>query len=92
MHGPGAGLDQGARLGAASVNVAERPGSPTGRDPPSRQLVIENIDAGALGVSPGTAKRHIHNIYRKLGVSGRRKLLARAIGLGVLETGLPVAS
>ncbi len=34
--------------------------------------------ATELGVSSGTVKRHVHNIYGKFGVSSRNQLLAKA--------------
>ncbi len=40
--------------------------------------------ADRLDISPRTVKRHTHNIYEKLGVSGRREVVTKALGLGIL--------
>jgi two-component system nitrate/nitrite response regulator NarL len=37
------------------------------------------VVAGQLGVQEGTVKLHLHNIYRKLGVSNRVGLLVKAL-------------
>ena len=42
------------------------------------RLLASRLDneeiAQRLGISPGTAKIHIHHVYMKLGVSGRQEL------------------
>jgi two-component system nitrate/nitrite response regulator NarL len=47
------------------------------------QLVSKGLPnkavAGQLGVQEGTVKLHLHNIYRKLGVSNRVGLLVKAL-------------
>ena len=40
-----------------------------------------------LCISAATVKRHTENIYRKLGVHGRRKAVAKAVELNVIRTG-----
>ncbi len=40
--------------------------------------------ADRLFISPGTVKRHAHNLYGKLGVPGRREAVTKAFGLGLL--------
>jgi LuxR family maltose regulon positive regulatory protein len=46
----------------------------------SNKLIAEQ-----LFISTGTVKRHAHNIYNKLSVSGRRDAVSKAIGLGILR-------
>ena len=41
--------------------------------------------ASRLFISAGTVKSHTHNIYEKLNVSGRRKVVEKALGLGMLS-------
>ena len=41
--------------------------------------------ADALNISVVTVKRHATNVYAKLGVHDRRKAVAKATGLGLLE-------
>ncbi len=56
-------------------------------------LLVERMSykeiAGELGVSVGTVKRHVHNVYEKLSVSGRRELVAKATELAVLKPPTP---
>jgi LuxR family maltose regulon positive regulatory protein len=42
--------------------------------------------AARLFISPGTVKRHAHNIYAKLSVDGRRQAVSSARDLGLLKT------
>jgi len=42
--------------------------------------------AGALFISEGTLKWHLHNIYGKLATRSRTGALARARSLGLLDT------
>ncbi len=50
----------------------------------ARRLTNKEI-AAELGISPATVKRHTHNVYDKLRVSGRREVVAKAVGLGLLS-------
>jgi LuxR family maltose regulon positive regulatory protein len=46
---------------------------------------LSNREIGEkLYISPGTVKRHAHNIYGKLAVSGRREAVSKATALGIL--------
>ena len=51
-------------------------------------LFADNLTNKEIGdrlfISTGTVKRHAHNIYGKLAVSGRREAVAKATGLGLL--------
>ena len=40
----------------------------------------------ALMISPGTAKAHVQNLIRKLGVSDRTQAAVRAVELGMFGT------
>jgi LuxR family maltose regulon positive regulatory protein len=50
----------------------------------SRRLANQEI-ADKLFISPGTVKRHVSNIFQKLGVHGRKQAVAKAVGLGLLK-------
>lgn len=41
--------------------------------------------ARALGLSPGTVKWHLKNVYGKLGASSREEALAKARTLDLIE-------
>ncbi len=81
--------------GSRRVGAAERAAGPELIEPlTDRELdVLEGIAkrlvnkeiAAELGVSVGTVKGYAHNVYQKLGVSGRRHAVARAIELGILS-------
>jgi pimeloyl-ACP methyl ester carboxylesterase/DNA-binding CsgD family transcriptional regulator len=45
--------------------------------------------AGHLGVSVATVERHLTNLYRKLGATGRADAAVRAIGAGLASPGRP---
>jgi LuxR family maltose regulon positive regulatory protein len=46
---------------------------------------LSNPEIGQqLVITPGTVKVHVHNIYGKLGVSGRVKAVAKAKELNLL--------
>jgi LuxR family maltose regulon positive regulatory protein len=46
-----------------------------------------NQIADQLCISPATVKRHMENIYKKLGVHGRRKAVATALGHSIIHAG-----
>jgi LuxR family maltose regulon positive regulatory protein len=46
-----------------------------------------NQIADQLCISSATVKRHTENIYQKLGVHGRRKAVAKAVELTIIQTG-----
>jgi LuxR family maltose regulon positive regulatory protein len=52
------------------------------------QFIAEGLTnkeiAARLYLSPGTVKVHAHNIYGKLGVSGRTQAVAKARSLDIL--------
>ncbi|NOR40741.1 MAG: hypothetical protein GQ537_05985 [Gammaproteobacteria bacterium] len=55
------------------------------------KLLAENLSNREVGeklfISPGTVKRHAHNIYGKLAVSSRNDAVSKAYGLGLLKSG-----
>jgi LuxR family maltose regulon positive regulatory protein len=51
----------------------------------ARNLSSKEI-AEQLFISPGTVKRHAHNIMGKLSVSSRQAAVSKATGLGILKT------
>jgi LuxR family maltose regulon positive regulatory protein len=55
------------------------------------KLFAENLSNREVGetlfISPGTVKRHAHNIYGKLAVHSRKDAVSKAIGLGLLKPG-----
>jgi len=60
-----------------------------------RELQILQLFAGNLSnkeiaeqlyISPGTVKRHAHNIFRKLSVSDRHDAVSKSRGLGILKS------
>lgn len=52
------------------------------------QLVAAGLSnreiAGRIVVAAGTVKRHVHNIYRKLGVHNRTQAVRQALDLGLI--------
>ncbi len=48
----------------------------------AQQLTNKEL-AAELGISPATVKRHVHNLAQKLGVSGRHRVVTRALELGI---------
>jgi ATP/maltotriose-dependent transcriptional regulator MalT len=78
----------GARL-LARLGQAERPGV-TALTPREREVLgyitrsLSNEEIAArLVISLGTAKRHVHHIFEKLGVHNRTQAAARARELGI---------
>ena len=51
----------------------------------ARNLSNKEI-ASQLFISPGTVKRHAHNIFRKLSVSDRHDAVSKSRGLGILPS------
>jgi DNA-binding NarL/FixJ family response regulator len=41
--------------------------------------------ARRLGLAPGTVRKHLENVHRKLGTSGPVATVMRAVELGILE-------
>jgi LuxR family maltose regulon positive regulatory protein len=78
--GEGQPADVGVRRNGA--------GSLTGREIEILQLLSQRLSnkeiARQIYVAPGTVKRHAENIYKKLGVHGRRDAVSKAVGLGLL--------
>jgi LuxR family maltose regulon positive regulatory protein len=76
-------------LGEAAAN-RHASGSPlTERELEILGLLAERLSdkeiARQLHISPGTVKRHASTIYSKLGVHDRRKAVAKAVGLAILQ-------
>jgi DNA-binding NarL/FixJ family response regulator len=76
------------RLGASLRRPRHRPSEPlTDRESEILQMVVEGkankVIAGRLGLSEGTIKSHLRNIYRKLKVQTRAEAAAQAVQLDV---------
>jgi DNA-binding NarL/FixJ family response regulator len=60
----------------------------TGRETEILSLVGKGLSnrqiSRSLGMSEGTVKRHLHNVYRKLKVGSRTEAVRKALQLGVL--------
>jgi DNA-binding NarL/FixJ family response regulator len=75
-------------------NVLDQPGAPAVEETltPRELEIVRMVAAGLrnkgvaarLGISEGTVKVHLHNIYEKLGVEGRVELLVSAQRRGLL--------
>jgi LuxR family maltose regulon positive regulatory protein len=50
-----------------------------------RRLTVDEM-AGRLVISPNTVKKHVNNIYTKLGVNNRRQAVAKAVEVGLLPS------
>jgi LuxR family maltose regulon positive regulatory protein len=77
---------------APSKVIADRhpSGSPlTEREMEILGLLAKRLSNKEIGrelyISPGTVKRHASTIFSKLGVHDRRKAVAKAVGLGILQ-------
>ena len=76
------------RLGATLRRPRHRPAEPlTDRESEILRMVVEGkankVIAGRLGLSEGTVKSHLRNIYRKLKVQTRAEAAAQAVQLDV---------
>ena len=80
---------------ASSINGKDSPVQPlvdplTGREMEVLQLLAQRQTnqeiAQQLTISPYTVNDHLKNIYRKLGVHGRRQAARRAQELGIILT------
>lgn len=93
--------DDGAVAEAILAAVEGRPVSPAAspRPAPAPELTARETDvlrclargiankeiATELAVSEATVERHLTNVYRKLGATGRSDALVRAVGLGLVR-------
>jgi LuxR family maltose regulon positive regulatory protein len=88
--------EQRPKAAGAQRVQAEAPADrhPSGSPLTKRELEILGLLAKRLSnkeiarklfISPGTVKRHSSTIYSKLGVHDRRKAVAKAVGLGILQ-------
>jgi DNA-binding CsgD family transcriptional regulator len=76
-------------LGGVEAESADLPAvSLTPREREIMQLAAEGLSgpsiAEQLTLSPMTVKTHFHNVYKKLGVSGRPGAVAKGIRLGLI--------
>lgn len=78
---------EGSEKGASRKQPLEEPLSQ--RELEILHLLAERLNnreiAERLYISSGTVKRHAHNIYGKLMVSGRREAVNKALALGLLK-------
>ena len=96
-EGSGDGDDGTLPLTAPVERLAERIAAAAGQRPaasrtltPRERDVAQLVAAGqrnrtiadALGISEGTVKMHLHNVYAKLGLESRTQLALAARGLG----------
>jgi len=79
-----------AEYPAVSTNNGALITSLSNREQEILQLITDNLTnkeiAEKLFISPRTVKRHAESIYSKLGVHRRQEAIAKAQGLGILET------
>ncbi len=73
----------------AAAIAGERPATATPLTPRERDIARlvavgqrNRAIAAALGISEGTVKMHLHNVYAKLGLESRTQLAIAAKGLG----------
>jgi DNA-binding CsgD family transcriptional regulator len=75
---PSCSLDIGAAPGALVFRAQANP-SFTGRERDIVNLLMQGMTnrqvARALGIAEGTVKKHLHHVYRKVGVRSRAMLI-----------------
>jgi len=76
------------RIGA--IDTAEIHTGLSNREQEVLSCLAERLTNREIGerlfISPGTVKRHTHSIYNKLAVNSRQEAVAKAEGLGILNT------
>ena len=86
-----AAIDAGSTGSAAeTARSASLPDALSDRESEVLGLMAKGLSNNEIGenlfISPGTVKRHAHNIFGKLAVSSRREAVAKAKGLGILTS------
>ncbi len=87
-------LPEAVRPAATRIQALIGPAAPMAEPLTARELQVLRLlaqgvpnrtIAAALVIEPGTVKRHLHNIFGKLGVANRTQAVARARELGLIE-------